>query len=664
MPVDSLDLVDFAALTPDGLADACRKAMADCDEAIAAIVAVPGAERTFENTLLALEEATEKVARVSGAYAFMAYVSADDALRERARELDQELDKYGVALAFREDLYTAIRGYSDTPEAKTLTGEAARLLEHELRDYRRNGFELPADERARVKAIFDELVELDVQFRNAIDDWEDGLTLTREQLSGLPESYISRLWTVDENGQTKYRVTLDYPELHPFMANADAEDLRRELFLKDQRKGGEENVRRLEQAIRLRDEAARLLGYDSWAAYRVETRMAKERERVSSFLADLREKVARKADRDFDGLREAKRAKTGNDEVHIWDWRYYHNELLRTRYAVDEFEVAKYFPLDACIEGLFQVTQALLGMRYQAVPGAPKWHPDVQAFDIYEAGATADAEPFARFYMDLFPRPNKYGHAAAFTLRRGRALPDGSYQRPVSAIVANFTKPTADQPSLLRHSEVVTLFHEFGHILHQTLTRAQRARFSGTATERDFVEAPSQILEHWCWEPGVLASFARHHETGAPLPEDLLKAMIAARNLNSGVMTLRQLFFASLDFAYHSPGFSGDTTATVRELHEITGFPYPEGTHFQSGFGHLFGYDAGYYGYLWSHVFGDDMYTRFEATSPLDATTGRHYRETVLARGGSVDGDQLVRDFLGREPNSDAFLRGLGLEDV
>jgi thimet oligopeptidase len=301
----------------------------------------------------------------------------------------------------------------------------------------------------------------------------------------------------------------------------------------------------------------------------------------------------------------------------------------------------------------------LLGVRYEPAPRAPRWHPDVQAFDVYEPEGEL---PFARFYMDLFPRPNKYGHAAAFTLRRGRVLADGSYQKPVSAIVANFTKPTASEPSLLRHSEVVTFFHEFGHILHQTLTRARRARFSGTATERDLVEAPSQMLEHWVWEPEILESFSRHYQTGEPLRRELLDGLIAAKNLNSGVMTLRQLFFATLDFTYHSPGFSGDSTATVRELHPITGFPYPEGTHFQSGFGHLFGYDAGYYGYLWSHVFGDDMYTVFEEHGPLDEGTGARYRAAVLERGGSVDGDQLVRDFLGREPNNAAFLRGLGLE--
>jgi thimet oligopeptidase len=285
----------------------------------------------------------------------------------------------------------------------------------------------------------------------------------------------------------------------------------------------------------------------------------------------------------------------------------------------------------------------------------------VQAFDICDRDG---AEPFARFYMDLYPRPNKFGHAAAFTLRGGRRRGDGGYQRPVSAIVANFTKPTAESPSLLRHSEVVTFFHEFGHILHQTLTRARYLEFSGSSTERDFVEAPSQMLEHWVWDRDVLRRFSRHHKTGEPLPDGLLDAMIRAKNVSSGIATLRQLFFARLDFAYHSAGFDGDTTATLRELYPITGFPYPEGTHFQSGFGHLFGYDAGYYGYLWSRVFGDDMFTRFEQAGVLDPVTGLEYRRKVLERGGSVDGDVLVREFLGREPNSDAFLRELGLEGI
>jgi thimet oligopeptidase len=654
----TLDLLDFASLTPDALGKACQVAMDECDAVVAQVVAVPEGQRTFANTLLPLEEAGERVSQASGQYAFMAYVSADDDLRSAAREWDEKLDKYLVALSFREDLYAAIKAFAGTDEAKHLTGEDARWLEHELRDYRRNGFDLPADQRARVRELFDRLVELDVQFRKNIDEYDDGIVVTREQIGMMPDAWVENLAKVDDGGPTRYKVSLDYPDIQPFMANCPDGELRRQLFEKDQRKGGAQNVGILEEAIKVRHEIATMLGYDSWAAYRTETRMAKTREAVSNFLRELRGKVTLKAGEDLQQMRELAQQR-GANTVNIWDWRYFHNELLKTKYAVDDFEVAKYFPLDAVLEGLFGVYQHILAVKFTEAPDAPRWHPDVLAFDISEA---AGGEPFARFYMDLFPRPNKYGHAAAFTLRRGRKLSDGSYQKPVSSIVANFTKPSANQPSLLRHSEVDTFFLEFGPIMHQTLTRTQRSAFSGTQTERDFVEAPSQMLEHWCWEPEVLGSFARHFETGEPLPKALLDSMIAAKQLDSGIMTLRQLFFATLDLAYHSPEFDGDTTSTLEALHGITGFPFTPGTHFQGGFGHLFGYDAGYYGYLWSQVFGDDMYTKFEATSPMDTATGLHYRRTILERGGTVDGDVLVRDFLGREPNNEAFLRGLGLE--
>jgi thimet oligopeptidase len=655
-----LDLAPWERLTPAALAEACQRAIDACDAGIAQIVAIAPGVRTYANTMLALEEAVEPVGLASGAYAFLAYVSADDDLRATAREWDEKLDKYTVALSFREDLYEAVRQFAESEEGRSLRGEDERYLAFEMRDYRRNGFGLPKEQRERVRQLMDELVAIGIRFRNNIDDYVDGIDVTREQLAGMPDGWVNSLQQVERDGQTLYRVSLDYPELQPFMANCVDPELRRELFEKDQRKGGQANVELLERALRLRQEVSALLGYASWADYRTETRMAGTRAAVDTFLTDLRAKVAVKAERDFAAMRAFAKERAGRERVDIWDWRYWHNEQLKAQYAVDEFEVAQYFPLDAVIEGLFAVYQQVLGVRFTESDSAPRWHADVRAFDISEAGG---GPPFARFYMDLFPRPNKYGHAAAFTLRRGRRLADGSYQRPVSAIVANFTKPSAGQPSLLRHSEVVTFFHEFGHIMHQTLTRAERARFSGTQTERDFVEAPSQMLEHWCWEPDVLASFSRHWQTGEPLPRQLVEAMVAAKNLNSGIMTLRQIFFATLDLGYHSPGFDGESTKLLVELHGITGFPHTPGTHFQSGFGHLFGYDAGYYGYLWSHVFGDDMYTLFEAAGPLDADVGRRYRETILERGGSVNGQQLVRDFLGREPSNEAFLRGLGLTE-
>ncbi len=652
-------MIDFEKLTPQIVADECQRAMERCDAGVTDIIATSGDKRTFANTFVALESATDNVVQALGWYTFMAYVAPDDALRETARDWEQKLEQYAVQLGFREDLYNAVREYAQSAQAKSLQGEEKRLLDRTMLDYRRNGFALPKEHRARVEELKNRLVELGVQFQKAIDEWDDAIVVDREDLSGMPDRWIDALKTVEEEGRTKYRVSLDYPEILPFMDNAESEHWRRELFLKNQVKGGPDNIKVIQDAIAVRSEIAALLGYDSWASYVLEKRMAKKRESVERFLRDLQAKLEAKARIDMQLLGRAKQEHSGDATVNAWDWYFYTHRLLKTQYAIDDFEVANYFPLERVLEGLFLVTAELLGIRYEPAPDASKWHEDVQVFDIYDAAAS---KPFARFYMDLYPRPNKFRHAAAHTIRGGRVLSDGSYQQPMSAITANFTKPTPDAPSLLRHSEVVTFFHEFGHVLHQTLTRTKYLEFSGSQTERDFVEAPSQMLEHWVWSEEVLGRFARHHQTGEPLPSELLQAMVRAKNVSSGIKELRQMFFARYDLALHSPGFDGDTTRAVREMYPITGFPYAEGTHFQSGFGHLFGYDAGYYGYLWSRVFGDDMFTCFEQRGVFDRDTGRRYRTLILERGGSVDGDVLVRDFLGRDPNMDAFLREIGLE--
>jgi thimet oligopeptidase len=652
-------MIDYTVPTVAEIEAAQQNAIAQAEAIVDDVVALDE-PRSFESTLLRLEDVYDVLEQAQGRYGFMGYVAEDAAVREAADALREALEKYEIELGFREDLYSAIVSFARMDHAQELTGEAKRLLEWTLRDYKRDGFGLPTEDRQRVRELKQRLVELDVAFRRNIDAWEDAILVNREDLAGLPDSYIDNLKTEQRNGDTLYRVSLDYPEMYPFLDNAESEDLRRELMIKNYRKGGVENIKLLEEAIAVRDELARILEYESWAAYVLELRMAKQPQSVHDFLTDLRAKVDPKRVLDVEGMREAKRAhmKDASAEVQLWDFRFYHNYLMKTRFAVNDFEVAKYFPLDAVLEGLFDTMQTLLNVRFEPVEPANAWHPDVKLYRLLDG---VDGSEVAYFYMDLFPRANKFGHAAAFTLRGGRTLPDGAYQQPVSAIVANFTKPTATQPSLLRHTEVVTLFHEFGHILHQTLTRAERLRFSGTRTERDFVEAPSQMLEHWVWRPEVLAGFSRHVETGEPLPQDLLDSMIAAKNLDSGVFAMRQLYFSELDMAYHGPGAQKDTTAIARDLHPIMGFPAPEDTYWQAGFGHLFGYDAGYYGYKWSEVFADDMFTRFEAAGPLNTELGLEYRRTVLERGGAVDGDVLVRDFLGREPNSEAFLRNLGL---
>lgn len=655
-------LFDYASVDVMEIKVRGRAAIEEASAAINKLVSIAKTQRSFSNSLAVLDEIHDGLTQVSGRYAFLAHVAPEKEIRDVALVFQKELDSFAIGLEFREDLYQAVQEFSQSEAASELDRDESRLLEYTLRDFRRNGFGDDAEMRVRVGELKQQLVELGVRFRRNIDEADDALLLSREQLTGLPDSYIDSLSRIETAQGTRYQVSLAYPEFYPFLEAADDESLRRELFLLNHNKAAKTNLQLLHTALAARSELASLLGYDSWASYILEIRMAKKPAAAVEFLKDLELRVHAKAVKDIQELTAAKQAHLGDDsaELQIWDWRYYRQQVLRERHNVDQFEVAKYFPLDETVSGMLNVYAELFGVRFTEIMQANAWHPDVRLYAIEDSSTS---KLIAHAYMDLHPRPGKYGHAAAFTLRPGRKLKDGTYQSPISAIVANFTKPSASTPSLLRHSEVQTLFHEFGHILHQTLTRARYARFSGTSMERDFVEAPSQMLEHWIWDHEVIASFSRHVETTETFPSELLDRMRTSRNLGSGLHWLRQIYFARLDLAYHGAEdrFRSETDSDeiAKQLHEITCFSFPSDTHFQAGFGHLFGYDAGYYGYLWSKVFGDDMFERFEVEGH---SVGEEYRRMILEQGGSVDAKQLVREFLGREPRNDAFLKDIGIE--
>ena len=656
----SITTPNWAETTADDIERGVDAAIRAVERLADELVSAPDGRRTFENTVLPLDEISDVFTQASGRFGFLSQVSADENLRTVAQEQEERLSVFAAGIGFREDIDRALKAYASRAELEALPDDARRLLEFALRDYRRNGLDLAQATRDELQSLQERLVGLGIRFRKNIDDYEDFIELGREELDGLPDSYIERLRTVEIDGAVRYRVGLDYPELHPFLDSAHDGERRRELFRKNHNKAADSNIDILEEALGVRASMATLLGFESWAAYALEVKMAKQADAVLEFLTDLEERLQPKLASDLDRLsREQERHKGVSGPIDIADWRYYTNQVVQEQYQVDPFEVAAYLPLDAVLDGMFRIYEELVGVKFVRRPDVTDsvWHEDAQPFDIVDP---ASGEALARFYMDLYPRAGKFGHAAAFTLRGGRRLAGDNYQRPISAIVANFTKPTDTSPSLLRHTEVVTLFHEFGHILHQTLTTSQFTRFSGTRVERDFVEAPSQMLEHWCWQPDMLSGFSRHHETGDPLPTSLINRMIEAKHTSSAIATLRQVYFSRLDLAYHSE--SGRSTDEIaRELHPITGFPFPEDTHFQAGFGHLFGYDAGYYGYLWSRVFGDDMFTRFEAPGASVAGVGAEYRRHILEPGGTADAAMLIQRFLGREPNAEAFLRELGL---
>jgi thimet oligopeptidase len=445
--------------------------------------------------------------------------------------------------------------------------------------------------------------------------------------------------------------------------------VRQKAWFAYKRRGGQRNVRLLERILALRAEAASTLGYKNTVDYEIETRMAKDSGTVAKFYNELRPIVRRKAQVDFNQFLAEKRAvtKDKNAKLYPWDQSFVKQRLMKSKYAVDSQKVAEYFPVNQVFDGLFQITSSIYGIEFKDVTadapklGLPTWHADAKLWSISDK---ASGELLGHIYTDLFPRENKYNHAACWGLKPRKVWSDGTVQKPLAALVCNFTKPTADKPSLMTHPEVETFFHEFGHGLHQILTETKYGRFSGTAVARDFVEAPSQMFENWVWDANVLAKFAKHYKTGEVLPAKTLKAMNDARTLGSGLEAEHQFYYGLVDQAYHTAeGGKIDTTAVgVKLLGDVELYEPPVGSFFQSAFGHLMGYQGAYYGYQWSLVYAQDMYTKFDKAGPLNPQVGMEYRKKVLARGGSMDETAMLRDFLGREPNMEAFLKHLGLD--
>jgi thimet oligopeptidase len=646
-------LYDYTRTTADGVARITDEAIAAANQLIDAI-AVHEGTNTIENTLLPLNESAAIIEVAYGQGAFMARVHPDPTVRIAATEEEEKLNKWGIEVVFRPDLYAALKRMADSdPEA---TPEQRRLLDFWMRDFRRAGHGLGPSEQEELKQLKQRLVELEVAFGANVDAHSDYIEVTRAELDGLPDSFIEALKPGDAEGT--FRVTLDYPDLYPFLQNATNRGRRQELLRKKNTSVVAENRPLLEEALGLRRRVARLVGYDSWAHHSMDVKMA-DPARVKQFYDDLVPRLKEKVKAEHDKMKRLLADEYGDDTLQQWDISYYTTKIQREEYGVDQYKVAEYFPLETVIDGMLDITAHMFGVTYSRVDNPTAWHPDVY---LYRVTDRASAEHLAYFYMDLFPREGKYGHAAAFDLVPGHTNLAGERIRPVAAMVANFTKPTEEAPSLLRHDEVLTLFHEFGHILHQTLTRAETVRFSGANTEWDFVEAPSQIMEHWTWEPDVLGRFSGHYQTGERIPQDMVDNLVAARDVNIAAANLRQAYFGILDLLLHDDADERDLDALDRLAYEVNELPFPEGTFFLASFGHVMGgYDAGYYGYLWSKVYGDDMYSRFQLEGVLNPEVGGDYRRTILEQGGTRDADELLQGFLGREPNNEAFLANMGL---
>ncbi|KAI8967622.1 hypothetical protein BDF20DRAFT_227052 [Mycotypha africana] len=630
-----------------------------------AVASLKPEERTYENIVTRLVRAENELAGKAQLVSSLSQISPDAAVREASVAAETKYDQFSIEQSMRHDLYVVISDYMAKTDLDTLAYEDARFLRRLERSYRRNGLHLPEDKRNELKEIRKQLSEKCIEFNKNWARESSTVKFTKDELEGLDDDFLGGLKTVEEDGVTKYVLTMKYPDVRPVLKLCKNENTRK-VHATAYESRNKENIVLLEEAVKLRRKAAKILGYDSHAAYVLEIKMAKEVDAVNKFLNDLTDKLHEPGLKEIDELKELKKAEKAergeeyDGQLNAWDTSYYQRILLEKEYSVDQELIKQYFSLEATIQKMLEIYEKVLGLKFVKVPAdkAVVWHPDVQLYECWDA--VEDKSFSGYMYLDLFPRDNKYPHAACFPLQPSYIDENGERVAPIAAMVANFTKPTADKPSLLKHDEVVTLFHELGHVMHHLCSRTKLARFHGTSVEGDFVEAPSQMLENWCYDPKSLKYLTAHFKTGEPISDEIIDRIVKAKNVDAAMHNLRQLFFGIYDMTLHtSEDENLDTSKLYNDLRKkISLVAAPEGTYGQAAFGHLMGgYDAGYYGYMWSKVFSSDMYfSKFEIDT-LSPEVGYSYRKEILEKGSSRDGMDLLKAFLGREPSSDAFMR-------
>lgn len=609
------------------------------------ILAVEG-PRTVENTLVPMNQLYMHIDAASSENNLFEEVHPDESVRDAAEEGSRTVSSFITQLSLDRGLYEALAAI-DLTDADDATKFAVMK---ELRDYRRAGVDQPRDVQLLIEKLNEEIVELGQDFsRNIKDDVREILLDDVSQLEGLPADYIAA-HPVQSDG--KIHIDTTYPDYIPFMKYSTHPELREAFYLEYTNRGYPDNVVVLETLIAKRDEKARLLGYPNWAAYVTEDKMVGSQDHAAAFIDRIAAVSKDAAGRDYQMLVDAKRHDFPDaTEVADWEKGYYSEQVRAEQYDFDSQAARPYFDYENVRQGIFDVTSQLFGVRYEQVEGLDLWDDEVTAWDIFDGD-----EQLGRFLLDMHPRDDKYGHAAQFGYRSGI---EGE-RLPVAVLVCNFPNPadSSDGVALMDFGQVSTYFHEFGHLLHTMFAgHRQWAMNSGIATEWDFVEAPSQMLEEWLYDAETLQSFAKHYQTGEPIPAELIAKIRAAEDFGKGINTAHQAFYAALSFnCYARPVETLDTTELVKELQaKYSPFAYVDGAHFQCNFGHLNGYSAIYYTYKWSEVIAKDMFSKFAEEGVLNQETARLYREKVLAPGGSKPAAELVEDFLGRPYGFESF---------
>jgi thimet oligopeptidase len=634
-------------LTPEQIATTCTAEIANFDAAVKRIMALHGS-RTFKNTLLPLENAESDLNDRLVAQGFLFNMAADKSVRDASDRCNIAQSNYFAAFGARPDVYRALVEVERSQTAQTVADK--KLLEYYLVSARRSGAALTPEKRKTFIALSDQLTALTSKWQEALNNDATTLTITADQAASLPAGFANAL---AHNADGTYTVKANESTVTPFLQNERDAAARKAYFVAYNNRAAS-NVAVLETAIDVRYRLAHLLGFDSWAAYQLAARMAQTPARVLSFERSLDAQLLPQAKRDLASWALLKAQETGGSSASIepWDVAYYYNQLVKTKYSVDNEQIRQYFPVDVVIDRIMTLYHKVLGVTFVKVADPNAWAPDVISYNVFD---TKSGRFIGTTYFDLYPRPGKFSHFANWPLVPARRRADGSYRPPVTAILGNWPRPAPDAPALLSHQDVITFFHEFGHNLAALLATAPYETLSA-GFRQDFVEAPSQMLENFMWEPAILKEVSSNVTTGAPLPDDLIAKMIAARYVDEAYFTIGQIKLGMVDMEYHSNGPRVDTTAVWAQVSsEYTPLAMVPGTHPQASFGHLFGYDAGYYSYLWALVYAQDMFTAFKDGGLENPAVGQRYRETILEPARTYEPDVEVRNFLGRPMSTDAF---------
>jgi thimet oligopeptidase len=649
--------------TPEAIETAMKKAISKANAALDQIGAQDPGKVTFKRTVAALDDVTYEASLAANRATLIKETNTNPAMRTAAENAVKAFQDWVVGVDYREDVYKAIKAFADTHPK--LSGEDEKLLKETLRDYRRAGLELPPEQRKEVEELRKELSKLGTDFDTNIVKSNAPVMFSKADLDGLPESFFASpgINTGDDVYTVMANVTWQF---NTVQENAKNEATRKQLYVIRETLAEDANVPLLNQMLALRNEIALRLGYKSWDDYQTEVKMAKTGTNAEKYINDLVAGIQPKFDSEVAELQKLKAADTNdpNAKIMVWDWRYYSNQLNKQKYAVDKEALRAYFPFQKVLDGMFNIYQSIFGLKFEKIVAPYKWFDDLQ---LYLVADSATGEPLGMFYLDMFPREGKFNHFAQFDIISGKLLPNGKYQRPTVALLCNFPPASGDAPSLMTHQDVETLFHEFGHALHSIVTRAKYGRFAGTHVPGDFVEAPSQMLQNWVWDKKVLDTFAAdYRDPSKKIPADIVKKLNEAKLANAGVLYRRQFAFASLDLALHDPHpeeMPYDSVAISNPILEKVFLPIDPSTTFVSYFGHLNGYDAGYYGYAWADAIAADMATVFEKAKDgyLDKQAGMKLRREIYEPGDSRDVNESIEKFLGRKQSIEPFLKKIGI---